>query len=415
MTCIPVPRSLGTPPMRQPARPEAIERFHGHMHQAAVPDSPVVLVVDDGNLRARWPFLGERLREGLTRHGCTMKWETLRPGRTIRQLSGTASVKALVVLGAELEEADLAALPELAIVADIDGRSTAIAPALAARGIPLVEGSRGHAHSKAEMAIMLTLAALRRLPTWHTAMAMRYTVAVPVRWQFSDHLLYVGGTLRDKRVVVVGLDPVGTYVAELCNAFGAKVSVVDPDAEHTDYLVCGVDRAEMEQVPAADIVIVAYGSPRLRVPAHVVHDLAPGALVVTLDSTGIDIAALRERVLRDELAWATDVYESDHADPADPILGRDNMIHTPGIAGKTRDANLAVADVLSENIFRVVCGVPPWPWDRVPPARSTTPQQATGHCASDCSTATSAGGGRSLTAGWESGHLRGSADEAIGR
>ncbi|OBA44152.1 hypothetical protein A5789_09800 [Nocardia sp. 852002-51101_SCH5132738] len=335
---------------------------------------PDVLVVDTSHLKARWPFLGDRLREGLVSRDLTVMWESLPAGKSLREIEGIAEVPALVLLDVELRAEDIAAMPRLEVVAGITGTGPVVAPQLAARGIPYIDGSRGHTYSRAEMALALTLAALRQLPSWHVKMAVEGPAAWPLpSWQVSDHLDYVNGTLRGKRVVVAGLDPVGMHAADLCSAFGAVVSVVDPDAEDTDFLVCGVERVGIEQVAqAADILIVASGSSRLRMQSDVVNRLAQGSLVVTIDSAGIDLAALRARVLRDELAWATDVYETTPVALDDPILGRDNVIHTPDVAGRTRDANHGVADVVTENVIRVLRGGQPWPWDCVPAVRSST-------------------------------------------
>ncbi|WP_181063428.1 NAD(P)-dependent oxidoreductase [Nocardia nova] len=337
-------------------------------------DSPDVLVVDDGRLKATWPFLADRLRNGLVSRDLTVRWESLPAGKSLREIEGIAEVPALVLLDVEPRAEDIAAMPRLEVVAGITGTGPVVAPQLAARGIPYVDGSRGHAYSRAEMALALTLSSLRQLPSWHVKMAVEGPAAWPLpSWQFSDHHGYVSGTLRGKRVVVTGLDPVGTHVADLCSAFGAVVSVADPSAEDIDFTVCDVQRVGIDEIPrAGDILVVASGSPELRVPAGVVNRMAPGSLVVTIDSAGIDLAALRARVLCDELAWATDVYETTPVALDDPILGRDNVIHTPDVARCTRDANHGVADVLGENVIRVLCGGQPWPWDCVPAARSST-------------------------------------------
>lgn len=375
MTCLAIPRSVRVQRGQRAAPSTPVEKeLHKRMLEGATSDSPDVLVVDDGFLKATWPFLGDRMRNALVNRDFTVMWESLPDPAQIRQIPGIAEIPALVLLGVEPDATDIAAMPELAVVAGVTGAAPVVATELAARGIPYVDGTRGHSHSRAEMAIALTLSALRQLPSWHVKVAIEGPVAWPLSsWQFSDHLGYVNGTLRGKRVVVAGLDPVGMHVADLCSAFGAVVSVVDPDAEDIDFLVCGVDRVGIEQVPqAADILIVASGSSRLRMHSGVVDRLAPGSLVVTIDGAGIDLVALRSRVLADELMWATDVYESAPVELDDPILRRDNVIHTPGVAGRTRDANHSVADVLSENLIRVLSGAQPWPWDCVPAARSTT-------------------------------------------
>ena len=381
MTCLAIPRSVRIQRgQRRAASTAAEEELHKRMLKGATLDSPDVLVVDDGFLKATWPYLGDRLRDALVGRDFTVMWESLPDGGQVRDIPGIAEIPALVVLGVEPDAADIAVMPGLAVVAGVTGAGPAVAPELADRDIPYVDGTRGHSHSRAEMAIALTLSALRQLPNWHVKVAIEGPATWPLSsWQFSDHLGYVNGTLRGKRVVVAGLDPVGMHVADLCTAFGAVVSVVDPDAEDSDFVVCGVERVGIEQVPqAADILIVASGSSRLRMHSGVVGRLVPGSLVVTIDGAGIDLAALRSRVLEDKLMWATDVYESTPVDLDDPILGRDNVIHTPGVAGRTRDANHAVADVLAENLIRVLLGAKPWPWDCVPPSRSTTAPVAAG-------------------------------------
>ncbi len=55
----------------------------------------------------------------------------------------------------------------------------------------------------------------------------------------------------------------------------------------------------------------------------------------------------------------TDVYETEPLPDDDPILGRENVIHLPHIAGRTRDANLRLADILADDILRVLNGVAP--------------------------------------------------------
>jgi phosphoglycerate dehydrogenase-like enzyme len=73
----------------------------------------------------------------------------------------------------------------------------------------------------------------------------------------------------------------------------------------------------------------------------------------------IDMVALRERILADELAGAFDVYDIEPLPPDDLLRGRPNVVHTPHIAGRTRDANLRVADVIADDFARILRGEPP--------------------------------------------------------
>jgi D-3-phosphoglycerate dehydrogenase len=82
-----------------------------------------------------------------------------------------------------------------------------------------------------------------------------------------------------------------------------------------------------------------------------------GAVVVTITRTApVDTAALRRRVLAGELAWATDVYDVEPLPAGDPIRGLRNVVHVPHIAGRTRDTNLRVADLLAADFLAVLAG-----------------------------------------------------------
>ena len=68
---------------------------------------------------------------------------------------------------------------------------------------------------------------------------------------------------------------------------------------------------------------------------------------------------MRTRVLANEIFWTTDVYDTESLPPNDPILGRDNVVHLPHIAGRTRDSNIRLADILTDDFIRVFTGDAP--------------------------------------------------------
>ena len=63
--------------------------------------------------------------------------------------------------------------------------------------------------------------------------------------------------------------------------------------------------------------------------------------------------------LADELAGAFDVYDVEPLPPDDPLRDRANVVHTPHIAGRTRDANWRVADVIADDFARILRGEAP--------------------------------------------------------
>ena len=83
------------------------------------------------------------------------------------------------------------------------------------------------------------------------------------------------------------------------------------------------------------------------VEAKHIRALPTGCLVVLITRAGIvDMPELRRRVLANELALAADVFDVEPLPLDDPLLGHPNVVHTPHIAGRTRDANLEWVDIL---------------------------------------------------------------------
>jgi phosphoglycerate dehydrogenase-like enzyme len=83
------------------------------------------------------------------------------------------------------------------------------------------------------------------------------------------------------------------------------------------------------------------------VTGELINALPKSAIVVLVTRAGIvDMTALRRRVLADELALAADVFDVEPVPFSDPLLGRDNVVHTPHNAGRTRHANEQWAEML---------------------------------------------------------------------
>ncbi|MFI6216992.1 NAD(P)-dependent oxidoreductase [Nocardia brasiliensis] len=332
------------------------------------PDEPHVLVLDDGELAANWPFLLPRLTGQLGRHDVLVRSASIGAGDTwIRDRDALAAVTALVVVDVEPTVEDIAAMAALEVVAGVSGGAPlSIAGVLAERGIAYVDGSRGRNRSRAEMAIGLMLAGLRQIATWHEVTMHEPACWPHPSWQYCDHAGFVNGTICGRDIVILGLDLVGQQIAELCAAFGARVAVVDPDADNASFDEVGARQIGLEDVVCdADIVIAAGGPRSPRLTADLVDLLPLHSMVVTVTPYGIDLAAVRRRTLNEELYWATDVFDTLPVPAGDPLLGHGNVVHTPGVAARTRDAMLTIADVLADNIIRVLSGQDLVRWDEV--------------------------------------------------
>jgi phosphoglycerate dehydrogenase-like enzyme len=93
------------------------------------------------------------------------------------------------------------------------------------------------------------------------------------------------------------------------------------------------------------------------IDARLIDSLPQGCLVVLVTRAGIcDVAALRRRVLNDELALAADVFDVEPLPLDDPLLGRDNVVHTPHLAGRTQHANQQWAEALAAQFLPLESG-----------------------------------------------------------
>jgi D-3-phosphoglycerate dehydrogenase len=162
----------------------------------------------------------------------------------------------------------------------------------------------------------------------------------------------------------MGLGQIGGRVALWCRALGARVLGYDPFITKARLDELGVEAVEMDHL-VANCEVVFVTIPPTPSAKHIlsrerIYALRKGALVVvTTRAHAVDMAALRERIVANELAGAFDVYDVEPVLPDDLLRNRLNVVHTPHIAGRTRDANLMVAEVLADDFARIFNGEKP--------------------------------------------------------
>ena len=317
------------------------------------------------DLENKWPFLHERMVARLDELGTTviLNTDTKDP---IHQQIELDAVVGIARFGGSLTAQCIAAAPKLRVIGTMDDNSGKGVPfdLLQARNIPVIEATRAWAQSVAECAFGLALAALRRTAQWHCRMANKEPLWKYAYGQFCDAPEFVNGDLGTKRIGVIGLGQIGRKIAQWCRAFGAMVDGYDPFVDESLLKKWDVRLVDMDMlVSEADIVFIAVPptpSARHLLSRERINRLHKGALVVAITRAhAIDMEALRERILADELAGAFDVYDVEPLPVDDPLRGRDNVVHTPHIAGRTKDANLRVADMIVDDFTRVLKGEQP--------------------------------------------------------
>jgi phosphoglycerate dehydrogenase-like enzyme len=322
------------------------------------------LIVVHPTFESHWPFVTADLAAGWSAAQTQVVRLPKTESRTLGEVVGPdAAVTRLVVLGVPVTASCLAHFPTVreAAFCPAYGRAQvdeALATVLKDRGIILYhqrsEGFWGQ--SVAEFALALTLCALRQIPQNYHAMLTEHEAwqryhpsrnAGPgtLGAQFSDDLRFTNGTVAGKRVRIVGAGNIGSRYASFVHMLGADVATWDPFATDPGFHRAGsrreyhLDRLVQDAEIFAPMVPLT-DSTRGVVSAGQIDALPTGCLVILATRAHIcDMAALRRRVLADELALAADVFDVEPLPLDDPLLGRHNVVHTPHLAGRTRDSN----------------------------------------------------------------------------
>ena len=326
---------------------------------------PVFLFARHPDLDREWPFVPERLTAGLDRLGevrsVVAPWDA-----PLASLADLSEVAGIAWFGGRFTKECVQAAPLLRVVGcntDNSGHGLPL-DMLFARDIPVIDTTRAWGQSVAECALGLALGFLRHIPHWHARMAAREPLWAFPYAQYCDDPDFVGGDLGARRVGVMGLGQIGGRIARFCVALGSDVVAFDPYVPEARFAEVGARRVDMDTLVAhSEVLFVAVPptpSARGLLSAERIDRLGRGSLVVVVTRAhAVDMAALRRRIVADELAGAFDVYDVEPLPPDDALRGRRNVVHTPHIAGRTRDANLRTADILVQDFERVLGGQGP--------------------------------------------------------
>jgi hydroxypyruvate reductase len=219
---------------------------------------------------------------------------------------------------------------------------------LRARGVALTTAAGVNAHDVADHAIALLLG------WWHGIPAADRVVREG-KWRESTP---PRGSLRGKRIGIVGLGRIGLQIAARAEALGLQVSWWGPHEKPGSRY----PRAESLLALArdSDILMIASRATRAnagQIDADILAALGPQGLLVNV-SRGflVDERALLDALRSRKIAGAAlDVFAQE---PPDASTWRDlpNVVLSPHIAGYTREAGVALFAQLRENIRRHFAG-----------------------------------------------------------
>jgi phosphoglycerate dehydrogenase-like enzyme len=329
------------------------------------------VIVIHPDVEANWPFAADYALKEWSLQGPTdlyrLEPSDRRPvGKVATDLG---EVSRLIAWGVPLTLDCLAAMPKLTEVAiGASYRSSEqdeLYQRLDERGIRrYVHPTEGFwAQSVSEFGLALTLCGLRRIPQTHHQIASDLTpwnygpedgVGRPGQrgYQYGDDSRFTNGTVQGKRIRIVGAGNIASRYASFVHMLGAEVAAWDPFASEPCFHRAGsrreyhLDRLVLDAEVFVPMVPLTKSTEGIVTASHI-ESLPEGCLVVMVTRAKIcDMAAIRRRVLADEIALAADVFDVEPLPLDDPLLGRHNVVHTPHNAGRTRQANEQWAEAL---------------------------------------------------------------------
>lgn len=293
-------------------------------------------------------------RSALQAAGYAVREGTAFPSRTEALRDAAATARAVLTNGRfGLSGAEMALLPKLAIVCAVGAGFEAIDLDTArSRGIAVTHTPDRNAPAVADSAIMLLMAAVRRLPQ-----ADRFVRSGG--WQ--DQWRAITPTVSGKRLGILGLGKIGGRIAyRAARGFDMEVGY------HNRAAVAGAPYRYFDRLVDlaswADFLIVAApGGPHTRhlVDAQVLAALGPqGYLVNVGRGTVVDTAALIEALQSNRIAGAgLDVVEGEPAIPQ-RLLDLDNLVITPHCAGRAPETQAAATALIIDNLNAHFAGRP---------------------------------------------------------
>jgi D-3-phosphoglycerate dehydrogenase len=224
--------------------------------------------------------------------------------------------------------------------------------ALNARRIPLCIVGDTNSLSVAEHAMMLILACAKQ--------ALRADRAVRSGgWDWRNRL--EASEVSGKRLLIAGFGRAGRRLAGMARAFAMDVSAYDPflaERGWPDAEVAPVASLQ-EGLAAADFVSVHVPKAgRPLIGAQEFAQLKPGAVIVNTARGGVvDEAALAAALRSGRIAAAgLDVFDDEPPAKDNPLLGFDNVLLSPHIAGVTVEAAERMAVSSVQNVLDFFAG-----------------------------------------------------------
>jgi lactate dehydrogenase-like 2-hydroxyacid dehydrogenase len=252
-------------------------------------------------------------------------------GFTAAEIAVCPRLKLLAAQGAGYENLDIAAAK--------------------ARSVQVCNGAGTNDDCVADHALALLLASVRALPQQGQALrAGVWRDALPLYPSFTG-----------RRLGIVGLGAIGRKIAQRAAAFGMAIGYHNRRPREDAAGATWFDSVAALARWADDLVVATPGGAATRhiVNAEVLAALGPGGHVVNIArGSCVDTAALAAALQAGRIAGAAlDVYESEPQPPRE-LLGLDNVILTPHVAGWSPQSIRATVECFIANVQALRRGEP---------------------------------------------------------
>jgi phosphoglycerate dehydrogenase-like enzyme len=212
------------------------------------------------------------------------------------------------------------------------------------RGIAVCNLPGSNSRAVAEMALLLMLACLRRLPQLHSSVINQDWKSA---WRLQDHF----GELAGRTVGLLGYGAVPRLLAPMLQAMGAKVLYWSRSASNA-----GLDSL----LGASDIVSLHLPLTPETTKFLDPRKLKPGAILINTARGGlVDQNVLVECLRSGHLAAAgLDVFAEEPPLTGAPLLSLPNVVCAPHLAWLTRETLERSLAAAAENVQRLQGGEP---------------------------------------------------------
>jgi D-3-phosphoglycerate dehydrogenase len=215
-----------------------------------------------------------------------------------------------------------------------------------------------NAQAAAEFTVGMIMAAMRRIGDASSALHQG-------TWR-GDYYSYsnAGMELSGSTVGIIGFGAIGKLVARFLSAFGTKILVHDP------YFDAKLENPDFENVSLDELLmnsnVVSMHARLTEQSKHLLNRenlslLQDGSVLVNTARGGLlDYDALPELLDSGRLgAVALDVYDQEPPPSSWALLGRDNVVLAPHLAGATRQTAERAAAIMAADVELFLKGLQP--------------------------------------------------------